>query len=224
MVGPGLEPDARCPGRGPAGSGVAPADQLGGPADRLLPVAVGRRVERDERLALAGQVAQADLEAVDAQRQGALVEVRLDGPVDLRVAEAAEGGRRHGVRQDAAGDDRGRPARCTARPPGSCPCRRRGRRCRRRRRSGSRPRCPGRRACRRGRNAGPDARPRTAARRTAWNVSSRVRTRRTGRPARSAAKRHERLVLGVLLAAEAAARVRGEDPHLGRAAGRGPRR
>ena len=69
------------------------------------------------------------------------------------------------------------------------------------------------------RAVGPEARsgrgPRRTPRRTAWNVSSRVRTRRTGRPGPEGHERHERLVLRVLLAAEAAARVRGEDPDLG---------
>ena len=39
------------------------------------------------------------------ERPGGLVEVRLDGPVDLRVAEAAERGGRNRVGEDAAGED-----------------------------------------------------------------------------------------------------------------------
>ena len=187
VVGPDLIPRAM-PRPCPAGSGVSQPIELGGPADGLRPVAVAGRVERDERVAPAGQVAQPDLERVDAQPPGRLVEVRLDRPVDLRVAEPAERGRRHGVRQDAPGDDpRGRhPVRAARRC--SCPCRRRGRRCRRTRRSGSPPRCPGRRACRRcGGRSGPGPRP--PFRRTAWNVSSRVSTRRTGRPTRERQQR-----------------------------------
>ena len=53
-----------------------------------------------------------------------------------------------------------------------------------------------------------------APRRTAWNVSSSVRTSRTGRPVSSAMNASERLVLGVLLAAERAARVGREDADL----------
>ena len=56
-----------------------------------------------------GEVAQPQLDRVDAEDAGGLVEVRLDRPDLLRVAEAPERGRRHGVRQDAPGDGSGRP-------------------------------------------------------------------------------------------------------------------
>ena len=64
--GAGLDADgdaAATPGRGRR----VPADELRGAADGLLPIAVGRRVEGDEGLALAGQVVQADRQAIDAQ-------------------------------------------------------------------------------------------------------------------------------------------------------------
>ncbi len=91
----------------PADVGVLPADELRGPAHGLLPVAIGRRVPGDEGLAPAGQVAQPDVQPVDAQAQGGLVEVGLDGPVDLRVAEAAEGRGGHGVGEHPTSDDAG---------------------------------------------------------------------------------------------------------------------
>ena len=84
---------------------LVPSDQVGGSAHRLVPVAVGGRVERDERVALARQVAQSNLESIDAESAGSLIQVRLDRPVDLRVAEAAERRGRQGVRQDAARED-----------------------------------------------------------------------------------------------------------------------
>ena len=88
-----------------------PADELRCPTHRLLPVAVGRRVPGDEGLALAGQVLETDRQAIDAELPRPLVEVGLDGPVHLRVAEAAEGRGGHGVREHAPGHDpRGRHA------------------------------------------------------------------------------------------------------------------
>ena len=110
-----------------------------------------------------GEVLQAQLDRVDAQHARRLVHVRLDRPDLLRVAEAAEGGRGHGVREDAPGDDPDRRRQRTARSPCSCPWPPSGRRCRRRRRSGSSPRCRGtrRRAVRP--EAGPDVDLRCAA-------------------------------------------------------------
>ena len=103
------------------------------------------------------------------------------------IAEAAERRRRRRVRQDAPGHDPRR--RHAVRPAGrrSCPWSPSGRRCRRTPRAGSWPRCPGRPACR---PRGSPVRTRISVevRRTAWNVSSRVRIRRTGRPARRAMK------------------------------------
>ena len=88
-----------------------PADELRGAADRLLPIAVGRRVPGDEGLTLAGQVLQTDRQAVDAELARPLVEVGFDGPVHLRVAEATEGRGGHGVREHASSHDaRGRHA------------------------------------------------------------------------------------------------------------------
>ena len=100
----GLEPDRdaaaasrRC--RGP------PADHLRRALDGLGPVAVGRRVVRDECLAGSGEVPQPQVERVDAERVRRLVHVRLDRPDLLRVAEATERGRGHGVGEHAAGED-----------------------------------------------------------------------------------------------------------------------
>ncbi len=64
------------------------------------------------------------------------------------------------------------------------------------------------------REAGPDA-DLGAARRTAWNDCSRLRTRRTGGPSRSAANATSGSSFGVLLAAEPAARVGRDHADLG---------
>ena len=88
-----------------SGQRRAPADELGGSPERLLPLAVRRCVNGDEGLALARDVAQAQLEAIDAECPRARVEVRLHGPVDLWIAEAAEGRGGGGVREDRAGHD-----------------------------------------------------------------------------------------------------------------------
>ena len=82
-----------------------PADHVGRALDGLGPVAVGRRVVRDERLAGSGEVAQPQVERVDAERVRRLVHVRLDRPDLLRVAEATERGRGHGVGEHAPGED-----------------------------------------------------------------------------------------------------------------------
>ena len=79
----------------------SPADPVGGPPHRLGPLAVRRRVAGDERVAAMGEVPEPQLERVDAQPDRRLVEVRLDRPDLLRVAEAAEGRRRDGVREQA---------------------------------------------------------------------------------------------------------------------------
>src|ERR1019366_9719530 len=94
-----------------------PTDQLGGPPDGLLPLAIGRGVEWDEGLALTSKVAQPELEAIDPERPGPLVDVRLDRPVDLRRTESAEGRRGCRVGEDAPGDDprRGHPVGSAAR-------------------------------------------------------------------------------------------------------------
>ena len=46
---------------------LVPLRQLGGAADRVRPLAVGRGVERDELVAAVGDVAQADVDLVDAR-------------------------------------------------------------------------------------------------------------------------------------------------------------
>ena len=211
MVGPDLMPRA-IPRPRPGGSGRPPPDQLGGPADRLLPVAVGRRVAGDEGLALAGEVAQADLQAVDPERAGPLVDVRLHRPVDLRVAEAAEGRGRRRVGEDAPRDDPhrrdavgpgGRVAALADHPVGDV---------------GVGPDevvgldvLEGERAV--GAEPGPDAD-------LGGRAPDRLERLLEGQdqadgPARPEGHEgDERLELGVLLAAEAAARVRGEDPDL----------
>ncbi len=89
----------------PSGARGRPIDHLGGAADGHRPIAVGRRVAGDERLAGRGEVLEAQLERVDAERRGGLVHVRFDRPDLLGIAEATERGRRHGVRQHAARDD-----------------------------------------------------------------------------------------------------------------------
>ena len=97
----GLQPDrdaAPAPGRRRA----PPPDELGRATDGLGPVAVGRRVAGDERVARLGQVPEAKLERVDAERMRGLVHVRFDRPDLLRVAEAAERRGRRRVREDAA--------------------------------------------------------------------------------------------------------------------------
>ena len=184
-MGPDFSPTAM-PRPRPGGGGSPPPDHLRRPLHGPGPVAVGRRVARDERFAAAGRGSAAAARAGSMPRARArLVHVRFDRPDLLRVAEAAEGGRGRPCA-------RGRSARRSApRGPGTArwtcnsPSRRSGRRCRRRPRSGSSPRCPGRRRLPSVRK--PDrTRISDAPRRTAWNVSSSVRTRRTGRPARSA--------------------------------------
>ena len=97
---------------------VAPADGVGGLADRLLPVAVGRLVARHDLLAAAGEVAQPDLQPVDAQAPGGLVHLRLHRPGDLRRPEPAERRRRRGVRQQARGRAPGHRAPGRARTSG----------------------------------------------------------------------------------------------------------
>ena len=103
VVGPDFSPTASPrPRRVPAD---APADQLGGALDGPGPVAVGRGVAGDEGLAGLGEVLEPKRERIDAEHPGRFVDVRFDGPDLLRVAEAAEGGRWGGVREDAPPHD-----------------------------------------------------------------------------------------------------------------------
>ncbi len=104
VVGPDLRPTAM-PRPRPGADRLAPADHLGGAPQGLCPVTVRGRVTGDERVAARGQVAEPQLHRVDGQDPGGLVEVRLDGPDLLRIAEAPERGGRHGVGQDASRPD-----------------------------------------------------------------------------------------------------------------------
>ena len=112
---PGLQPD-REPATPTGRRRRPPADHLGGPLARASrPVAVGRRVAGDERARraaarLRSRSSSGSMPSI-ARR---LVHVRFDRPDLLRVAEATERGRGHGVRQDAAGDDPG--GRAAVRP------------------------------------------------------------------------------------------------------------
>ena len=65
----GLEAD-RDPAAAALGHRLAPADHLGGAAQAHRPVAIGRRVARDERIARPGEVAQPQLDRVDAEDRG----------------------------------------------------------------------------------------------------------------------------------------------------------
>ncbi len=82
----------RDPAPAPLGQRVAPADPVGRPAHGLLPVAVGRRITRaaDDLLAPASQVSEPNLEPVDAQPSGRLVHLGFECPRHLRRAEAAQ--------------------------------------------------------------------------------------------------------------------------------------
>ena len=102
--GPGLETE-RNPTAVAGRERRIPPDGGGGSLHCLLPVAVGWRVEWDEGIAFASEVAEADREAVDPQCSSGFVEVRLYGPVDLGIAEATESRRRRGVGKDAAAHD-----------------------------------------------------------------------------------------------------------------------
>ena len=104
VVGPDLSPTAT-PRPRPGGGRRPPADELGRPLQRHAPVAVGRRVAGDERVAGPGQVPQPELHRIDAEDLRRLVHVRFDRPDLLGIAEAAERRGGHGVRQDAARED-----------------------------------------------------------------------------------------------------------------------
>ncbi len=89
----------------PGFSGARPADYLGGSIDRVRPAAVSGRVSGDERIAALGEVSQPQLQRVDAEQSRGLVDVRLDRPDLLRIAEATERGGGDRVGEDAAADD-----------------------------------------------------------------------------------------------------------------------
>ena len=105
----------RCPGRDPArlGSPQPISSAARRTASAQSPSAgVSQGMNASPR---PGEVAQPELERVDAELAGRLVDVRLDRPDLLRVAEAAERGRGHGVREHAPGEDPDGRARGTAR-------------------------------------------------------------------------------------------------------------
>ena len=100
VVGPDLMPRAM-PRPLPCRLGTAPTDQLGGLIHALRPATIARRIERHELIAVAGEVAQPDLQRVDTQFERRVGDIRLDRPVDLRIAEATKCGRGDGVREHA---------------------------------------------------------------------------------------------------------------------------
>ena len=190
-----------------------PVDHLGGPPERHGPVAVGRRVAGDERLARAGEVAQAQLERVDAELARGLVHVRFDRPDLLGIAEATERGGRHGVRQDAARDDPRR--RRSVRPHRGVAALGHGPVGDVRVRADEVVRLE---VAEDERPVAPEAGPHVDAGRAAAHGLERLLEgeHEPDRPAdRARHEREERLVLGVLLAAERAAGIGGVDAHLG---------
>ena len=96
---------------------LRPADGLGGAVEALLELAVDGRVSRRELLPLPEQVLPAEIDGIVTEVAGRLVDERLEGPRELRHAEAAERapGRRVGVDGFRVEDDVGHPVRSRGR-------------------------------------------------------------------------------------------------------------
>ena len=191
----------------PAGSGRAPADELHGLLHGLRPEAVGRRVAGHDLLAAGGQVAQPDLArgrcpapAPPASMFDSTAQLTCGVPKPRK----AHGGR-------GVGEDRARGDAHVGHLVGT----RRGVLALGHHALGDvgvgaqqvvAAGCPGRRS-RPSRVKPLRTRISAETRRLAWNDSSSVSTRRTGRPVCEGHEGHQRLQLDVLLAAEAAAGV-----------------
>ena len=73
--------------------------------ERAVPLAVSRRVARNERLTFGRDVSPADLERIDPELRGGCVELRLDGPGRLGCSKTPERGARRRMRQHRARRD-----------------------------------------------------------------------------------------------------------------------
>ena len=63
-----------------SGQRTVPGDRIGGLAERLPPISVGRCFARDEGLAFCRQIAPPDFDRVDGQPPGCFIQLGFDRP------------------------------------------------------------------------------------------------------------------------------------------------